>query len=154
MVHNLLRNALDPHARGTPVEVEVAVDGDRAVLRVRDHGPGMSAEEARHAFDRFYRGDAGQRSGGSGLGLFIVERLARSFGRIGVGRDPPRAGCDLRGRAAPLAGATRPRSSADADAARRGSPGGEGSQTVGAGDRGDEKGDGRGTRLPADDTVP
>ncbi len=79
MVHNLLRNALAHTPAGTPVEVQVAVRGDRVLLRVRDHGPGMSAEEADHAFDRFYRGDAGQRSGGSGLGLYIVERLARSF---------------------------------------------------------------------------
>jgi two-component system OmpR family sensor kinase len=79
MVHNLLRNALAHTPAGTPVEVKVAVRGDRVLLAVRDHGPGMSAEEADHAFDRFYRGEAGQRSGGSGLGLYIVERLARSF---------------------------------------------------------------------------
>jgi len=50
------------------------------VLEVRDRGPGMTAEQARHVFDRFYRGDADRLDGGSGLGLFIVASLARSFG--------------------------------------------------------------------------
>ncbi len=80
MIHNLLRNALSHTPAGTPVEVDVDVDGNRVSLRVRDHGPGMSADEAGHVFDRFYRGTAGRRSSGSGLGLFIVARLAQSLG--------------------------------------------------------------------------
>jgi two-component system OmpR family sensor kinase len=40
----------------------------------------MSQEQASHVFDRFYRGDAGRLDGGSGLGLFIVATLARTFG--------------------------------------------------------------------------
>jgi len=80
IITNLLDNALIHTPEGTPVEVEVAVDGDHAVLRVRDHGPGMSAEQAGHVFDRFYRGDAERLDGGSGLGLFIVASLARTFG--------------------------------------------------------------------------
>jgi two-component system OmpR family sensor kinase len=80
MIHNLLRNALAHTPPGTPVEVSVAVEGDHAVLQVRDGGPGMSAEQAGQVFDRFYRGDAEGREGGSGLGLFIVASLARTFG--------------------------------------------------------------------------
>lgn len=80
MVHNLLGNALAHTPAGTPVVVGVAARGDRAVLRVRDQGPGMSAEQAGHVFDRFYRGDADRPNGGSGLGLFIVATLARTFG--------------------------------------------------------------------------
>jgi two-component system OmpR family sensor kinase len=80
MVHNLLRNALAHTPPGTPVEVSVAVEGDHAVLQGRDGGPGMSAEQAGHVFDRFYRGNAEGRDGGSGLGLFIVASLARTFG--------------------------------------------------------------------------
>jgi two-component system OmpR family sensor kinase len=80
MVHNLLDNALAHTPPGTPVDVGVEVRGDRAVLEVRDHGPGMSGEQAGHVFDRFYRGDAERLDGGSGLGLFIVASLARTFG--------------------------------------------------------------------------
>ncbi len=80
MVHNLLHNALAHTPPGTPVEVSVVIEGDLAVLRVRDGGPGLSAEQAGHVFDRFYRGDAERRDGGSGLGLSIVASLARTFG--------------------------------------------------------------------------
>jgi two-component system, OmpR family, sensor kinase len=80
LVHNLLGNALAHTPAGTPVEVGVAVQGGQAVLEVRDRGPGMSADQASHVFDRFYRGDTDRLDGGSGLGLFIVASLARSFG--------------------------------------------------------------------------
>ena len=91
LVHNLLGNALAHTPAGTPVEVGVAVRGEQAVLEVRDRGPGMTDEQAGRVFDRFYRGDADRLDGGSGLGLFIVASLARSFGGeatvdTGVGR--------------------------------------------------------------------
>jgi two-component system OmpR family sensor kinase len=80
MVHNLLGNALTHTPAGTPVEVGVAVRGSDAVLEVRDSGPGLSPEQAGRVFDRFYRGDSERLDGGSGLGLFIVASLARTFG--------------------------------------------------------------------------
>ncbi len=80
LVHNLVDNALVHTPTGTPVEVRVAVDGARAVLEVRDHGPGLGPEQAARVFDRFYRGGTSGRGGGSGLGLFIVASLARTFG--------------------------------------------------------------------------
>jgi two-component system OmpR family sensor kinase len=80
LVHNLIGNALAHTPAGSPVEVGVTVDGGRAVLEVRDHGPGMDATQAARVFDRFYRGSPGGRDGGSGLGLFIVASLARTFG--------------------------------------------------------------------------
>ncbi|HEX3980240.1 MAG TPA: HAMP domain-containing sensor histidine kinase [Acidimicrobiales bacterium] len=80
MVHNLIGNALTHTPAGTPVEVDVSLRGEQAVLQVKDRGPGMNHEEASHVFDRFYRGDADRLDGGSGLGLFIVATLARTFG--------------------------------------------------------------------------
>jgi two-component system, OmpR family, sensor kinase len=80
MVHNLIGNALAHTPPGTPVEVRVSACGPEAVLEVQDHGPGMGAEEASRVFDRFYRGRADRLDGGSGLGLFIVASLARTFG--------------------------------------------------------------------------
>ena len=80
MVHNLVDNALAHTPSGTPVEVGVTGRGDQAVLEVRDRGPGMAPEQAQHVFDRFYRGDSNRLDGGSGLGLFIVATLARTFG--------------------------------------------------------------------------
>jgi two-component system OmpR family sensor kinase len=80
LVHNLVGNALAHTPAGTPVEVRVAADGARAVLEVRDHGPGMEPDQADRVFDRFYRGTGTERDSGSGLGLFIVASLARTFG--------------------------------------------------------------------------
>jgi two-component system OmpR family sensor kinase len=80
LIHNLLGNALAHTPPGTPVSVQVTADGDRAVLRVADRGPGMDVEQASRIFDRFYRGDATRADGGSGLGLFIVAAVARGLG--------------------------------------------------------------------------
>jgi len=92
LVHNLVDNALSHTPTGTPVGVRVATDGDRAVLEVRDHGPGLDADQAARVFDRFYRGPAATRDSGSGLGLFIVASLARAFGGSASVASEPGAG--------------------------------------------------------------
>ena len=75
VIGNLVGNALVHTPPGTPVEVRVRRDGDRVVLEVEDHGPGMSDEVAARAFERFYRADPARsrHRGGTGLGLAIVE---------------------------------------------------------------------------------
>jgi signal transduction histidine kinase len=90
VVDNLLANALDVSAPGTSVVLACGhVDG-LAELHVRDHGPGMTAEERARAFDRFWRaerpapasnGDGdGDALGGSGIGLSIVAKLVKTDG--------------------------------------------------------------------------
>jgi signal transduction histidine kinase len=73
-VGNLVRNALE-HGRGR-VMIAVERDQDRARLTVTDEGPGLTPEQAEHAFDRFWRGP----TGGSGLGLAIVKAIAERHG--------------------------------------------------------------------------
>ena len=51
-----------------------AADG-AARLTVRDHGPGLSADDLERAFDRFYRGSAAGGVAGSGLGLAIAQAI-------------------------------------------------------------------------------
>jgi signal transduction histidine kinase len=93
----LLRNLMDDaihHARAA-VRIEAVLAGGRVVLAVRDDGPGMTAEQARRAFDRFYRSGAG---GGSGLGLFLVRRIAKLHGgdaRIGAGLGAAGVGIEV-----------------------------------------------------------
>ncbi|WP_231945475.1 MtrAB system histidine kinase MtrB [Agrococcus carbonis] len=72
ILQNLLGNAID-HGEGRPVEVIVDSSTDAAAIAVRDHGVGMTEEEAGRVFDRFWRADPSRqrRTGGSGLGLSI-----------------------------------------------------------------------------------
>ena len=67
----------------------------------------MSPEQASHVFDRFYRGDAERLDGGSGLGLFIVASLARTFGGAATVETAEGRGRHLRGGAPGLRGAAR-----------------------------------------------
>lgn len=81
VLDNLIANATDAAPTGTEISVRVDIDGDRVAIRVVDHGPGMTAEERSHAFDRFWRpGDRPAGLGGSGLGLAIVRQLVLGDG--------------------------------------------------------------------------
>ena len=93
LVHNLVGNALAHTPAGTPVEVRVAGEGDRARRGGPGPRPGHGPEQAERVFDRFYRGASASRDGGSGLGLFIVASLARSFGGEVRVDSAPGAGC-------------------------------------------------------------
>lgn len=85
---NLLDNAL-AHGSGR-VELFVEDAGEELLIGVRDHGPGFPDEFLPQAFERFARGDAGRSGGGAGLGLAIVEAIARSHGGSATasGADP------------------------------------------------------------------
>jgi signal transduction histidine kinase len=79
---NLLDNAVKFSGDHVDVEVDVRREGDRAVVRVRDQGPGLPPYEAKRIFRRFYRvpGPLTQRIKGTGLGLFIVQSAAKRHG--------------------------------------------------------------------------
>ncbi len=87
VVGNLVGNALRYTPEGSPIELAVGVqtsdDGQRlSVIEVRDHGPGISKEDASKVFERFYRADTSRTrdTGGSGLGLAIVAAIVGSHG--------------------------------------------------------------------------
>lgn len=73
-----LDNAFSVSSPGDIITIELEERDDRVVLRVLDRGPGVSAEVAERAFDRFWRG--GSSYEGSGLGLAIVKQVADSSG--------------------------------------------------------------------------
>jgi two-component system, OmpR family, osmolarity sensor histidine kinase EnvZ len=78
-VANLVDNAL--HYAGGPIEIETAREGNRAVIAVMDRGPGVppaEAERLKRPFTRLDKARSGR--GGAGLGLAIVERIARAHG--------------------------------------------------------------------------
>jgi two-component system, OmpR family, sensor histidine kinase MprB len=73
-VAELLENARK-YAPGADVEVAVTADGH---LTVRDHGPGIAAEDRPRVTGRFYRAAAARGAPGSGLGLAIVAQIMRA----------------------------------------------------------------------------
>jgi two-component system, OmpR family, sensor kinase len=90
---NLLANALTHTPPDTPVRVRVGSREGEATLEVADEGPGMTAEEAGHVFDRFYRVDDSRSrdGGGAGLGLSIVAAIVEAHGgRVSLDTAPGR----------------------------------------------------------------
>jgi two-component system, OmpR family, sensor kinase len=79
-IANLVTNALRHTPAGTPIEVSAHVAGDRAVVAVRDHGPGLDEEALAHVFDRFWQADRARVGKGAGLGLAIVAGIAAEHG--------------------------------------------------------------------------
>ncbi|GAA0560107.1 hypothetical protein GCM10010172_49020 [Paractinoplanes ferrugineus] len=80
---NLLANVRAHTPPGTAAAVRIVPEASAGFVRVEvaDDGPGMDAEAARHAFDRFWRADpARSAGGGAGLGLAIVAEVVRSHG--------------------------------------------------------------------------
>lgn len=82
LLTNLVGNALKFTPRDGAVSVELAEADDAVTIEVRDTGPGITAEELPHIFDRFYRGtNTGEaRASGSGLGLAIVRSIVEMHG--------------------------------------------------------------------------
>ena len=80
LVINLIENALRHTPPGTEIHASTATLPDgRVELIVADNGPGVPPEIAPTLFERFVRG-AGDRGGSFGLGLAIVDAVARSHG--------------------------------------------------------------------------
>ncbi len=90
---NLLDNAIKYARGGGLVTVRVAREGELAALSVEDHGGGISAEDQRRIFDRFFRGrDARDaRIRGTGIGLSLVKHIAEAHGgAVRVDSEPGR----------------------------------------------------------------
>ncbi|MBG0831348.1 HAMP domain-containing histidine kinase [Planomonospora sp. ID67723] len=91
---NLVGNAVAHTPPGTPVRIGVGTAGGEAVLVIEDTGPGMTADQAARAFDRFYRADDSRSraaGGGAGLGLAIVRSIVSAHGgRVEVRTAPAR----------------------------------------------------------------
>ena len=92
VVTNLLANARAHTPAGTAIHVSTYSTKDGSYVSVADNGPGLSAEDQLHVFERFYRVDSSrQRSSddGSGLGLSIVDEVMKAHGgAVSVASEP------------------------------------------------------------------
>jgi two-component system OmpR family sensor kinase len=78
-MRNLLENARR-YSQGA-IELQLHSDGQQALLRVCDHGPGVPAAQRERIFEPFYRlPGASEREGGVGLGLALVRSIAQRHG--------------------------------------------------------------------------
>jgi two-component system sensor histidine kinase MprB len=91
-VSNLIDNAMKYSPPEEPVEI--SLHGKE--LTVRDHGPGIAAEDLPHIFDRFYRGAEARGRPGSGLGLAIVRQVAAQQGGAISAEPAPGGGTLMR----------------------------------------------------------
>jgi signal transduction histidine kinase len=79
---NLLDNAEKFSSAEERITVRVGIEGEKAVLQVRDQGQGIAPEEIPHIFKLFVQGPQSfhRPQGGLGLGLTLVQRLAEMHG--------------------------------------------------------------------------
>lgn len=88
VIANLFTNAIK-YGLGAPVSIRLGIEGDLAVLRVRDEGPGIAPEDHDRIFDRFERVKTSDKIGGLGLGLYITRQIVELHGgRIRVESRP------------------------------------------------------------------
>jgi len=83
VVTNLLANARAHTPAGTAIHVATYSTDDGTYVTVADKGPGLTAEDQQHVFERFYRVDTSRQrssSDGSGLGLSIVDEVMKAHG--------------------------------------------------------------------------
>lgn len=76
----VLDNALKYTHEGDRIQMNSFREGHDAVIEVKDTGIGISKEDAKRAFERFYRADKARSEGGSGLGLAIAFSIVKAHG--------------------------------------------------------------------------
>jgi PAS domain S-box-containing protein len=93
VLENLVSNAIKYSPDGGTIRISARAEADRAVVAVTDQGIGISTEEQRKLFQRFYRADNRMRreTQGAGLGLFLSRSIVEAHGgRIWVESQPGR----------------------------------------------------------------
>ncbi len=94
--HNLVENALKYGSSGKRIEIAGQREGGKAVISVRDFGPGIAAHHVPRLTERFYRVSVqdSRTRGGTGLGLAIVKHIvSRHRGRLTITSEPGKGSC-------------------------------------------------------------
>jgi signal transduction histidine kinase len=77
---NLLSNAIQHAPAGSIIRVETHRRDDGMLLSIRDHGPGIPADELTTVFERYARGAKAAGSTSTGLGLYLVKTIVEAHG--------------------------------------------------------------------------
>jgi len=95
VMYNLIDNAIKFTPNDGEITIETTVDAQKVIISVADTGRGMTEEELKRAFDRFYKGDPSRNEDkmGSGLGLSIVKEFIRAHGESIEVTCEPGEGC-------------------------------------------------------------
>jgi two-component system phosphate regulon sensor histidine kinase PhoR len=90
-VYNLVDNAAKYSPEKSQIEIEIRQDERAAVLSITDHGIGLSEEDRKHVFDKFFRVREGKYASvkGLGLGLYFVKKIIDAHsGKIEAASSP------------------------------------------------------------------
>ncbi|MCY7293430.1 MAG: two-component sensor histidine kinase [Ferruginibacter sp.] len=93
-INNLLENDIKYSPKEKPIEAVLKKINNNAVLKIIDEGPGISEAEKQKIFKKFYRtgNEATKRAKGTGLGLYLTNKIAQTHnGNITI-EDNPKAG--------------------------------------------------------------
>jgi PAS domain S-box-containing protein len=94
-VYNLVQNAVEASPPGGTVTVYATLEDSTFVLRVRDEGPGVPLENRNRIFQPMAAMGETGGSGGTGIGLFLVDRSVRALGGSVEIADPPDGGTEF-----------------------------------------------------------
>jgi signal transduction histidine kinase len=92
VISNLLENAVKYGDHPASVEIDLSMDGNRAVLEVGDNGGGISDQDVDQIFGRFFRGgdEMTRTARGTGLGLYLVQQIVDAHrGKVEVASTGP-----------------------------------------------------------------
>ena len=91
--NNLIENAIKYGPENGLIRMKLIERDGVITFTIEDEGPGISEEDKKHIFDRFYQADSSRKGEGNGLGLSLVRQILRcSNGTISV-EDLPEKGC-------------------------------------------------------------
>lgn len=93
---NLIENAAKYSPHGTEIVLRVRRDGaENLVICILDQGPGIAPEDLPYLFDKFYRSERVGSISGSGLGLYVAQRIAHLHGGDLLAREAPGGGAQF-----------------------------------------------------------
>jgi two-component system phosphate regulon sensor histidine kinase PhoR len=78
VIINIIHNAIKFTAAGGKVIISTQQSGESVIIQVADNGIGISTEDLRHIFERFFKADRARSSSGTGLGLAIAKHTVQA----------------------------------------------------------------------------